>query len=171
MSWHWDLKLIPETRSALPEYNRGLPLIVTELRDAGYEVIGHCHPRADLQARYKVLGVEYVDSLGEVFSRAEILMIDNSSAGFEAAALGLATVWLNASYYRRKVNHGLRYWEDLPGPMVDGPSELKYAFHGLDQSAEWWKQRRLGVVDRVYAYTDGSSTQRAVDAILDVILN
>lgn len=171
MSWHWDLKLNPETRSALPEYNRALPGIIAELRDDGYEVIGHSHPRADLQARYKVLDIEYVDLLDEVFNRAEILMVDNSSAGFEAAALGLGTVWLNASYYRRNMNHGLRFWNRLPGPCVDKADQVMLAFDLLKEDRPWWEIERQYVVDQTYAYTDGSSTQRAVDAILDTILN
>jgi hypothetical protein len=177
--WHFDLRLLPETRSALPHYNRALPGIVTELRNLGYRVLGHGHPRAAdaLRKRYEALGVEWVPSLEEVFDRASTLILDTSSAGFEAAALGLNTVWLDCPWYRRSVNHGLRWWEPLPGPSVAEPSAVVHAVRLVNDedydlaSVKHWQEQRPEVVNRVYAFTDGSSTQRAVDAILDTILN
>lgn len=178
-AWHFDLQLLPETRSALSHYNRSLPGFEADLLTLGYRVLGHGHPRwADaLRKRYAVLGVEWVPSLGEVLQRASTVITDTSSAGWEAAALGLNTIWLNCPSYRRNVNHGLRFWESLPGPSIDHPNELLHAIRSVTDedydpnSYHRWQQARQIVVDRVYKFTDGSSTQRAVDAILDTILN
>lgn len=124
ITFHWDCKLLPETRSALPHYQEDLGRLVRHLRLVGFEVLGHHHPRdARLPVIWRNLQVPEVD-VATVRERADILVVDNSSLAYEMAHLGRAVVSLNAPWYRRDVSHGLRFWDAVPGLQVDHPIDL-----------------------------------------------
>ncbi len=163
LSFHWDCACVPETRSALPHYEAHLPKLV---RDLPYTVIGHGHPRAaETWARlYDGLGIEYVPSFDEVMARADLYVNDASSTLYEFASTGRPVVCLNAPWYRRERNVGLRFWEHLPGPAVDGPSELAAAIDAA--LAETDPSQREAAVDAAYAVHDGTAAAHAAEAIL-----
>lgn len=98
-----------------------------ELLAARYHVIGHGHPRASRLPRFWAKsGIEYVPDFDEVCRRADVLVFDNTSAGFEFAATGRPTVVMNAPAYRKHVHHGLRYWDAADvGIQVDDPCDLE----------------------------------------------
>ena len=124
IAFHWDCNLFPETRSALEHYVQRLGAIVHFLRGEGLTVLGHHHPRdRRLPTIWRNLQVREA-TINEVRATADVLVIDNSSLAYEMLHLNRSVVTLNAPWYRRDVEHGLRFWEHAPGIMVDSPEEL-----------------------------------------------
>lgn len=124
LSWHWNWERrgVPELRSALDHYLPALPELARR-----FHVIGHAHPKAlaTLEPIYRRLGIEIVSSFEEVCRRASVYVCDNSSTIFEFASTGRPVVLLNAPWYRRDVEHGLRFWAAAGvGRQVDRPEEL-----------------------------------------------
>lgn len=161
-AWHWDCGLVPETRSAWPHW-RGM---VADRAAAGDQILGHGHPRAwrELAPWYDRHGIEAAADFGEVIARADVLCFDNSSAGYEAAACGVPVVALNAPWYRREVEHGLRFWDQVPGPQVDHPADFDAAVE--EACSDEWADRRREVTSLVYPpETRGQATRLAVEAI------
>lgn len=122
VSFHWDCVVCPETRSAWPAYRQALPALSER-----YQLLGHGHPKAarHLERMWRRLGVEWVPSFDEVCRRADLYVCDNSSTLFEFASTGRPVVVLNAPWYRREVEHGLRFWQAANvGVQVDAPGQL-----------------------------------------------
>lgn len=163
-SRHGDYPLCAEHASALPHYAPVLPDLAWR-----YRVLGHGHPRArmGLEAVYGPLGISWVD-YREVMGSADVLCVDNSSIGFEAAAIGIPVVWLNAPWYRRDVEHGLRFWSEAGvGVEVDDPADLMPAIASVVTARRGWGDPAgRPALERVYTHMDGLSAQRAADAIV-----
>lgn len=122
VSFHWECAVAPESRSALAHYRRALPALAER-----YHVLGHGHPRAAqaLERVWRRLGVEWVPLFSDVCRRADLYVCDTSSTLFEFASTGRPVVVLNAPWYRRDVEHGLRYWQAASvGVQVDHPGQL-----------------------------------------------
>lgn len=151
ISFHSNLAVCPETRSAFRHYTSAL----TALREE-FSLLGHAHPRVMRKLRpiYERHGIEVVEDFSVIVARAHTYLVDNSSTGFEMAELGRRVVWLNDPRYRRHVSHGLRFWE--VSPTVDRPEELPDAI----------RAKRLPEGPSVYDYHDTHATQRAVEAIM-----
>jgi CDP-glycerol:poly(glycerophosphate) glycerophosphotransferase len=162
ISFHYDLYLVPETRSALPWFAPALP----ELK-ARFNLIGHSHPRDDLTYAYNKLGIEYVRDFDEVCRRADLYITDNSSTLYEFASTGRPVVVLNPPWYDRTKNYGLRFWEaSVVGFESTTPASL---VNEVSASLEWPvtdTPQVQGALDIVYAYRTGAA-QRAADAIKD----
>lgn len=156
-SFHWDCRVTQESRSAWPHYQT-LPEVVDMST-----VLGHGHPRAwsTLSRWWETVGAEPVRSFDEIVQRASVYVCDNSSTIYEAAALDIPVVLLNAPWYRKDVHHGLRFWEELPGPMIDRPDKLPRA---IEEAGEWYPDR-AATTERVYGQIEGS-IGRAVEAVL-----
>jgi len=120
VSFHWECPAAPESRSALPHYRRALAGLARE-----HHVIGHGHPRAGLEPLWRELGIEWVPSWEEVLERADLYVADNTSTLYEFALTDRPVLVLNAPWYRRSIEHGLRFWHDAGvGVQVDEPEEL-----------------------------------------------
>jgi hypothetical protein len=160
-SFHWDAHMAPETRSAWPYYRQALE----DVTSWGWKVIGHGHPRAwpDLEPWWRSIGVEPVATFDEVVDRADCYVADATSTLYEFAALGRPVVVLNAPWYRREVDHGIRFWRHLPGVTVDRPDGLRAAIG--EALAGAGEDRRGKAVEAVYPHL-GAATSRAVDAIV-----
>ena len=161
VAFHFDLFMVPESRSALPWYMGGL-------RDLGqrFKVIGTGHPkRSDLLRVYEWAGIEYVEDFADVCRRADVLAFDNTSVGFEFAATGRPVVVMDAPWYRRDVEHGLRFWDAAEvGIRVSDPTELiDGVVRALERRAED-VDRREHALNHVYAYRTGAA-ERAATAI------
>lgn len=169
-SFHSAIRLAPETASAFDYYDQALPGIVDELRSDGWEVLGHGHPRlwSRIRPRWAQVGVEAVQDFAEVLQRSSCFAVDNSSTLFEAAACGIPTVAMNAPFYRRDVEHGLRFWSHIPGLMVGEPSEVVAAINLGYVDPSQWRDHREKVVSQVYSHR-GHATGVAVRALLDVL--
>lgn len=107
VSFHWDAFIAPEARSTFDFYKQALPELAQR-----YNLIGHSHPRFGSPARfYAKHGIEFVPTFDEVCRCADLYICDNSSTIYEFASTGRPVVVLNGPFYRREVEHGLRFWE------------------------------------------------------------
>lgn len=163
-SWHWDCHVVPETRTAFPHYRDTLADVPAEWRP-----IGHAHPRAWplVTGTYERLGWEIAPTFADVAREASVYVCDTSSTLYEFAALDRPVVVLNAPWYRREVDHGLRFWRDVPGVQVDTPEQLLPIVAEVRRIDGWIGNRRE-VVARVYPHL-GNAAPVAAAAILDVL--
>lgn len=163
VSWHFPLKLIPETMWAWPEYAES----VAKLAET-HTVIGHGHPRAwgKLEPWYESVGIEPVADFADVLRRADLYVCDNSSTLYEFASTGRPVVVLNSVLYRREVEHGLRFWSHADvGVQVDSPNDLPVAIETALADPPDVAQRRTEIVADLLGDCDGNATLRACDAL------
>lgn len=176
-AFHWDCRLSPESRSAWEWYAPHMVDIVAWYRSVGFRVFVHEHPkwRGELIRQWAELlpdvPVLYTDR--EVFEQADILMMDNSSLMYEFALISRPVVALNAPWYRRDVEHGLRFWRWVPGIEVNDHRDL-LALNPWDLIHETPLRGVAQVLGsaaraRVYAWGDGSSSARAAQFIVDLL--
>lgn len=166
VSFHWEGGLVPETRSSFPYFREGIRNIKER-----YELIGHSHPRIErvLKDFYESEKIPYEKDFENVIENADIYICDNSSTIFEFAAMGKPVVVLNAPWYRRNVEHGMRFWEyaDI-GIQVDRGEDLGEAIEET-RKRDPQRKRREEIVKEVYFSTDGEATKRAIERILEVL--
>lgn len=161
--WHWRCDMVPETYTCWHEYRHDLAALTDR-----YTILGHGHPRifAELAGWYEQAGIQPVSDFSDVVAQADVVCFDNTSAGYEAAALDIPVLALNGSKWRRDVHHGLRFWDEVPGPQIDRPADLAA---GISTAlfASWWVTRRH-ISGLVYPEaTRGRATELAVAAILE----
>jgi hypothetical protein len=168
IGFHWPCGIAPEAGTAFEHYSGALSGLV---RHFGH-ILGHGHPRwgEGLTASYVAAGIKPVQTFEEVLERASVYITDNSSAGWEAMAVGIPVVWLNAPWYRRNVEHGLRFWEWADsGVQVDGPEELVAGVETALADPPAIHQRRAEAVAHVYGELDGKAAFRAGQAIEELM--
>lgn len=95
VSFHWDNRTWKATTSALTWYSERFATY------KGFELRGHAHPRIADRARkyYERAGIEFIPSFAEVVRWADVYACDNSSTIFEAWALGIPVVLLDAPWF------------------------------------------------------------------------
>jgi len=162
ISFHFDINLIPETRSAFPAYRPFLTALAKR-----YNVIGHGHPKG-LGTIYRYLmraGIEVVTDFAEVCRRADLYAVDNSSTLFEFASTGRPVVVLNDPGFRKDVHHGGRFWNWAGvGPQVDIPATIGDV---IEQAfSEDWTARREAVLAEVYPVRSGAA-RLAAEALME----
>jgi hypothetical protein len=162
-SSHWNGGPAPESYSAWPEYRRAIGVL--DEQALGIRRLTHGHPRDRGKARAELSRIDYLDDFAEVLARADVYVVDNSSTMYEFAATGRPVVALNASFYRKDVHHGLRFWELIPGPQVDRPEDLARVLGLVLADRLAWGYQARHVAAQVYAYLDGTSARRAADAV------
>lgn len=169
-TFHWNCGVCPESRTAFDHYAKALPHVVDDLRARGVRVIGHAHPRivARLKPWWEGHGVDVVDEWDDVLDQVAVLVADNTSAMYEAAALDIPIVVLNAPWYRRDVEHGLRFWSHVPGRMVDDAGDIvDEVLRAPDDLTS--RVLREAAVAYVYAATP-SAAAGAAHAIMEVVM-
>ncbi len=163
--WHAHIKIAPETRATYPYW---WPAVKALHASGAFEVLGHGHPREwrKLRGWYEKAGIEAVEEFSEVVARADLVCVDNSSTLYEAAACGLPVLALNHPAYRRDVEHGLRFWNAIPGVQCDDPERLPQRIAlALADPHDIANERQL-IVDEVYPpWTRGRAAELAVAAI------
>jgi hypothetical protein len=168
VAFHWDGSM-PEVRWAWPRFRHAVVRLASR-----YTVIGHGHPRAmaDLAPWYRRAGIEVVADFRDVCRRADLLVFDNSSVGFEFAATGRPVVVLEPYHYRRGVDHGLRFWDAIPGlechdraGVPDARSLTSIVEQALEDPPEA-REARERALDLVYAHRAGAA-ERAAMALVD----
>jgi hypothetical protein len=173
VTFHWENRVIPETTSAWRYYDRVLPALAADKR---WHLIGHGHPRlwgeghrTAISNRWQQLNVPRVPQFADVLDQADLLVGDNTSALYEFASTGRPVVVMNAPWYRRDVNHGLRFWDYPPGLQVDRPEQLAPTIVRALNDPVPAQALRAAAVGETYAYTDGHAAERAVTAIEELL--
>lgn len=165
MSWHWNAPGVPEAKGAWERFKVGAKDLATK-----YPVLGHGHPRmkSSIGKQYSEWKISQEWDWAECVKQARALTCDNSSIMWEAAALDIPVVVINAPWYRKEQDWGLRFWEYADvGPQVDSPGELAEAVR-LVLEEDQWKARRAEITEALYGEVSGSIS-RAADAIMEVI--
>ena len=172
ISFHWDCRVCNETRSTWEYYQSILPMLGYKNATKEWKVLGHGHPGIMhiLKPYYEKEGIEIVECFEDVMERADLYIMDHMSTLYEFASTDRPVVVLNAPWYRRHVEHGLRYWEYADvGINCDHPNILeKCIMKALDDPLEQ-KMKRERACNAVYAHRDGMATDRAVQAIIDFV--
>lgn len=167
VSFHWDCRVVPETRWAFPHFVGA----VAELARADrLQVIGHAHPRArvELKSFYRRHGIEWVPHFADVLDRADVYVCDNSSTLYEFAATDRPVVVLNPPWYRRGVEHGLRFWEHADvGVNCDDPAQLVPAVRRALTDPPDVRAARRAATEAVFPVR-GDATLHAVRALRDL---
>jgi hypothetical protein len=166
ISFHWNCRVCRETQGAYRHYRGGLRRLAER-----FEVIGHGHPRVlgQLRRDYEGAGIEVVEDFEEVIRRASVYCVDNSSTLYEWAALDRPAVVLNAPWFRRNVEHGLRFWSHADvGPQVWDPGSLPAAIEAALADPPELAERRREIVRDVYLAGDGKAARRAAAALAQI---
>lgn len=166
VSFHWNCRVCRETQGAHRHYRSGFARLAERFR-----VIGHGHPRAIgyLRRDYEEAGIEVVEDFDEVIERATVYCVDNSSTLYEWASLDRPCVVLNAPWFRRDVEHGLRFWSHADvGPMVWHPSLLPEAVETALADPPEMAERRREIIRDVYLACDGKAARRAAAALAEI---
>jgi hypothetical protein len=164
VTFHFNCQVVAETRPALPHFRAAVAELAKHVK-----VIGHGHPRIleQLVPWYQRMGIEVVGSFDEVARRANVLVADNTSVLFAFAASGRPVVVLNPPWYRRHVNHGLRFWDAADvGVNVARPGDLVAAVHEALEDNAARQRAREAAVSLVYAHRTGAAA-RAAEVLLD----
>lgn len=167
ISFHWACNVCPETKGAFNHYRQALPKLAKR-----FDMIGHAHPRAltpNLRRHYQRAGIELVESFDEVIDRADVFCVDNSSTMYEWAALDRRCVVLNAPWFRKRVQHGLRFWSHADvGPVASGPRDIAEAIESSIEDPPEVAARRREIVRDVYSVVDGKAAKRAAAVVRDL---
>jgi hypothetical protein len=153
LAWHWRSPVAPEAMTAWPHYQNVLPSL------AGLPLLGHGHPAylSKLRGWYKKHQVPIEPDWGECVRQAAVLVCDNSSVMWEACALDIPVVVLNAPWYRRDQHFGLRFWDyaDI-GPQVEHPNQLRPTIDQILENDQW-RERRAEAATYVYDRIEGAT--------------
>jgi hypothetical protein len=159
---HGDKNSRPgETGSAWEHYTDILPELAKR-----YNLILHAHPIMDFELlkfyNEKMAQVEFVSDFQEVMRQADIYINDCSSTLYEFCVTGKPVIILNAPWFDKKSNWGIRFWDytDI-GIQVDDPFLLVSAIEETIQHPDTFQQARRRAVDDLFPFL-GSSADQAV---------
>lgn len=166
ITFHAEYNVAPETHSAFRSFHPAIPALLA----AGYQVLGHGHPRAyrRLLSIYSRYNIPVTPDPDEALSRADCLVVDNSSIGFEAASLNIPLVWLSPPFYRRHIRQPPRFWDALIlGEEATDPSQVPAAVtRALQPISPSTRILRDRFLSTVYDYRDDQASSRAAEAIV-----
>lgn len=174
VTWRWDApigEICPENRSALPHYRARMNEVIQHWQAEGWEVLGHGHPRSrdTHDGFWRAHGIIPTWDANEILARSALVIGDNSSLLYEAAALGRKVLCLNAPWYRRDIEHGMRFWSAPPGGMVDDPDQLLDLDITRYVEEDWTRGRREHAVSEAYKFLDGHSAERAAAFVVSLL--
>lgn len=174
---HWSPKgdgLPPESRSAWTHWKAAVAQLAA-IGDVnrGYRMLGTAHPRAypEVRRTYHRAGIPHTPDFDNVIREADVLVADNSSAMWEAAACGVRLVLLDCPLYRKHVEHGLRFWSaaDAGLRVGSGRADELHAAILTTLADDPCAARREEVAFEVYGVADGMAAQRSAEAIRSVL--
>jgi ADP-heptose:LPS heptosyltransferase len=153
-SWHWESRDVPETRGSFFYWRDK----VAELAE-NYKIAIHGHPRIQNQTKRfaKLNGIEFIPDFEDVIKTCDIYVCDNSSTLFEFAAMDKPVVVLNPPWYRKEVEHGLRFWEyaDI-GVQCDSPDMIAECIDKATRDHWMIRKRRNEHTEKIYPHLGGS---------------
>ncbi len=168
ISFHWDCFILPETRSSFEYFKNTLAPLANK-----FKLLGHGHPRLinKIKPIYQFLDIEVVENFDEVVERADLYICDNSSTLFEFAALDRPVVVLNPPWYRKDIEHGLRFWEfsDV-GLNCNDPEDLIPTVYKALEDPEDIQIRRREITEQIYPYL-GESLNKTTKVLIDFLDN
>lgn len=163
---HWRCTSCPETWPAVGEYSRAIARLPTTYRVAA---TGHPKDEPGARGRAKRWRVPYEPDpdvvLATLVASAGVLIADNTSLMYEAAALDVPVLALNGRRWRREVEHGLRFWSHVPGPQVDDPEDFRKQLEAVVEDCAEFRALRARAAGAAYAHLDDGAAARAADAI------
>lgn len=162
-AFHWAAGICPESGTAWYDWRDHLDLITDR-----YRVLGTGHPRGfqEMADWYEKHGIIPVEGFEIVVAEADLLIADNTGVMYDWAALDRPVVALNARNWDRRVRHGLRFWDAIPGPDITEPVDLLIAIDKADDRGSR-KLREQGA-RAAYTHLDGAA-QRGADAITEAL--
>lgn len=127
--------------------------------------------KLDIPEEYqsKVVDVSEYPDIQELFLASDVLVTDYSSSFFDFSILNRPIIFFayDLTNYRENLRgFYLDYESDLPGPIVETPSEL---FERIQQAREWGEPERRRLQEFAAAYApndDGHAATRVVDRLL-----
>lgn len=163
---HWRCTTCPETWPAVGEYSREIAQLRTTYRVAA---TGHPKDEPGARGRAKRWRVPYEPDpdvvLATLVASGGVLIADNTSLMYEAAALDVPVLALNGRRWRREVEHGLRFWSHVPGVQVDDAAKFRDALKAAVEDPTEFRELRARAAAAAYAHLDDGAAARAADAI------
>jgi hypothetical protein len=169
-AFHWDCRVVPEARWAFPAFQEA---IVRLAKSSPYRLVGHGHPRVLpwLAEFYRSHGIEVIEQLDDVLATADLYVCDNSSSMYEAAFAGLPVLALDAPWYRHDVEHGLRFWDCVPGLRSGHDENLEEAIELALLDPLPLRAQREAAARAVYEQPVSESGAEAASMALQVMLH
>lgn len=169
IAFHWGDRNShpPETGSAFEHYKAILPQLAARFR-----LFGHGHPLARdfYRKEFESMGIDWLDDFRDVCRLADIYINDLSSTLYEFLVTGKPVIVLNAPWFRRDVQWGLRFWDysDI-GINVNEPDELEPAIERT-----WGEYGQICLPERQRAVADlypylGHAAQAAVQILTTLL--
>lgn len=161
VSFHWENQTYPQTRSAWTHFR---PYLGSWAADSRIELRGHGHPRwiDKLEVSYAKYGIPTIREFSDVVAWADVYAVDNSSTLFEASALGIPVVLLEAPWYQQFPG-SYRFYEHAGiGPMVAEPSTFVDSTIHAHADASGYAAARQRMVAEMFGTVD---TRLAIEAI------
>ena len=155
-SFHWECQVSPETMSAFDFYKNH---VVYLSKQKEFNLIFHGHPKDDNKWNEfcKINSIKRVKSFEEVINVADLYICDNSSTIYEFILTGKPVIVLNAPWYRKSVNHGIRFWSYIPGPQINNPSDLFSMIIEMLKNPKYWIEERNNIIKVLYPHLGNSS--------------
>lgn len=163
-SWHWDAIEIPETRSGFDYWKDSLIELSKHNR-----IVIHGHPRIqNITSEFaRDNNIQFISSFNRVLELADIYVCDNSSTIYEFAVTNKPVILLNNPFYRRDINHGLRFWElSNIGINCNNNKDLQKCINMTKCNT---KSIDKDIIHKVYPYL-GYSINRTVEVIKKYVL-
>lgn len=160
VSFHWNCSVFEQTKTALFNYQQYLHHWATDRR---IELLGHAHPRIANRAEkiYAAAGIPFIENFDDVLDN-HFYAVDNSSTLFEAAALGLDVILLNAPHFPAD-DVGFRFWRHADiGPQMNPGDDLAEIV--VEYESERYSEARRRMVTEIFGTVEGSA-KRAAAAI------
>lgn len=171
-TWHWDCMVCPETRTAWPHWRPQVQAVLTN-PSRGVTFGVHAHPRApqvlQSMAMWNNQRRVFTD-VDRMLDWCDVLIADNTSVLYEAAALGRRVVTVDAPWYRSDVHHGLRFWDAIPGLHVTPSEPLRGAVETMrDNRTVGSLEARRAALGAYGGIVDGSASQRAAAGVRAIL--
>jgi hypothetical protein len=162
-AFHWAAGICAESGTAWYHWRDHLDMLGEH-----YRLLGTGHPRGfqEMADWYEKHGIIPVEDFEIVVAEADLLVADNTGVMYEWAALDRPVVALNSPTWDRRVNHGLRFWNHIPGPQADIPADLLIAVDKADDRHS--RKLRSEAARAAYTYPDNAA-KRAAEAIHQVL--